>query len=249
MLRGRVRLILMILVTRSSGWSDSWGCVWRELKDSRRLKYRAKSRMTRRWSWELGGLESRETKICCWWRILSEVGRCWKITLRSCSLTWRWLWWRTVSCCDGAWRIITVVARTHFWWGCWWRRRWWRLHHRHQGGQRLLGAELLLHLLQDVRLRQGLLVHQLSLSVSFNGIEAAALNDRPELSHIEVFPSQPELEVGIGDLRDEGVRIKSLIGGTVSWSARPCQGDRVSHSRREARLQFEQNLLWKNSVK
>ena len=90
------------------------------------------------------------------------------------------------------------------------------MHHRHQGGQRLLGAELLLHLLQDVRLRQGLLVHHLTLSLDFNGIEAAALNDPLELSHLEVFPSQPELEVGICDLRDERFRIKSLIGGTVS---------------------------------
>ena len=90
------------------------------------------------------------------------------------------------------------------------------MHHRHQGGQRLLGAELLLHLLQDVRLRQGLLVHHLTLSLGFNGIEAAALNDRLELSHLEVFPGQPELKVGICNLRDERFRIKSLVGGTVS---------------------------------
>jgi len=90
------------------------------------------------------------------------------------------------------------------------------LHHRHQGGQRLLGAELLLHLLQDVRLRQGLLVHHLTLSLGFNGIEAAALNDRLELSHFEIFPSQPELKVGIRDLGDKRFRIKSLVGGTIS---------------------------------
>ena len=90
------------------------------------------------------------------------------------------------------------------------------MHHRHQGGQRLLGAELLLHLLQDVRLRQGLLVHHLTLSLDFNGIEAAALNGRPKLSRLEVFPSQPELKVGICDLREERFRIKSLEGGTVS---------------------------------
>ena len=90
------------------------------------------------------------------------------------------------------------------------------MHHRHQGGQRLLGAELLLHLLQDVRLRQGLLVHHLTLSLDFNGIEAAALNDRLELSHLEVFPSQPELKMGMRDLRYKRYRIKSLVGGTVS---------------------------------
>ena len=234
----------MILVTRSSRWSDSWGCVRRELKDSRRLKCWGRSMMTKRWSWELGRLESGKTKVSCWWRILNEVGCCWKITLRF-GLTWRWLWWRAVGCCDGAWRIITTLARTHFWWAGWWRGSWWRLHHRHQGGQRLLGAELLLHLLQDVRLRQGLLVHHLTLSLDFNGIEAAALNDRLELSHLEVFPSQPELKMGMRDLRYKRFRIKSLVGGTVSWAAEPGQGDRVSHSHREPRLQFEQNLLWK----